>query len=129
VALSNHKVRTKGMNKSNFPKQHLEGQCIIQIRFNRYCIDFVFSNDIVLQISCKLSYYDKQGRLLSHWNDHNDMNFFMNQLLEVPVDLIQSDVNALKIVFDNQESLLLESNHDGDEAFTIFMKDEVRDFF
>lgn len=114
---------------NNLSNLKFEGQYIVQIRLNRYCIDLVFSNDVIIQICSELSYYDKQGNLLSYWNDNNSMNFFMNQLLEIPIVLTQADSNTIKFVFSNYESLILKSNNDEHESFTIFSNDGVQDIF
>lgn len=114
---------------NNLSNLKFEGQYIVQIRLNRYCIDLVFSNDVIIQICSELSYYDKQGNLLSYWNDNNSMNFFMNQLLEIPIVLTQVDSNTIKFVFSNYECLILKSNNDEHESFTIFSNDGVQDIF
>ena len=123
-------LNDKKMKQSNdLSNIKFEGQYIVQIRLNRYCIDLVFSNDVIIQICSELSYYDKQGNLLSYWNDNNSMNFFMNQLLEIPIVLTQADSNTIKFDFSNYECLILKSNNDEHESFTIFSNDGVQDIF
>ncbi len=97
------------------------GKNLIQIRMNKYTINLIFEDNILITIGYKITY--TEGGINSHqnWDSINNQNFSINKLLETSVVKAEMNKNyTLIIEFENKKILTIESARANYESYIIY---------
>lgn len=105
----------------------LKKKNLIQVKMNRYSIDFVFECDILIIVGHKLRYLKGDTKTLQQWDWVNNQQIALNDLLEKPVSYAEVDQNEnLILIFDDQSEVIIEAEKGDHESYIIHNKKECQ---